>query len=360
MKSSEIRAALENDIRGGRFAKTGKLPSEATLCRRFGVARNTLREALASLQREGLIVKRNGSGSFLTRLAERRTGLIGLVIPDYPRFDFFANLEARIELCARRLNFQVRLVKSPGDDLEDAQGKVMAEARRLVADRAEGVIFRPFMANSMDKGNREIAQVFQEAGTPLVLLDQDMVRPPERSEFDLVAVNNVNAGRRIAGHLFTRGFRRVAFLMGRRGPGSNANWNNRLFGLAGELALRCADEVVRTLRFDPSDTAALSRTMRSPRRPDAIVCGNDESAATLLRSLKSLGYEVPRDVGIVGFDDLECSRLSSPQITTIRQPVDLLASTAFKTLLARIRYPANNPREVFLAAPLVVRESTLR
>ncbi len=356
--SREIRRTLEGDIRGGRFAETGRLPSEAQLCRRFCVARGTVRDALAALQREGLIEKRNGAGSFLTRLADRRTGLIGLVIPDFARFSFFADAMARIGHFAQRLNFQVRLVATDETDSAKALDDMLQKARKLVEDRAEGVIFRPFVAKRGEAGNREIARVFQEAGTPIVLLDQDIVQPPERSEFDLVAVNNVNAGRRIAGHLFARGYRRVAFLMGSRRPGANANWNNRLFGLAGEFALRDAGEVVRTLRFGADDEAALSRTMRSPQRPDAIVCGNDESAVALLKSLKSLGFRVPEDVGIVGFDDLECSRLSSPPITTIRQPVEQIAAMAFKTLLARIRYPANNPRETYLHAPLVIRDST--
>lgn len=360
MTSREIRQTLEGDIRGGRFAGAGKLPSEALLCRRFSVARGTVRDALAALQREGLIEKRNGAGSFLTRLAERRTGLVGLVIPDYGRFSFFADIRARIERLARRLNFQVRMVETGETDLAGALDDIRQKVRGLAADRAEGVIFRPFVASRGEKANREIAGMLQEAGTPLVLLDQDIAQPPERSEFDLVAVNNVSAGRRIAGHLHLRGYRRVAFLMGRRQNGPNANWDSRLFGLAGELALRNVEEVVRTLRFDPRDEAALKRAMRSPRRPDAIVCGNDEEAAALLASLKALGYGVPGDVGVVGFDDLECSRASSPPITTIRQPVEQIAATAFKTLLARIRYPGNDPRETFLPAPLVARESTAR
>ena len=358
MTGKDIRKALEGDIRSGKFTKTGKLPSEAQLCRRFGVARGTVREALAALQREGLIEKRNGAGSFLTRLAERRTGLIGLVIPDYVRFSFFADVKDRIEHLARRLKFNVRLVSTDKTNTADAIDDILPHVRSLVADKAEGVIFRPFVASKDENGNREIASLLQEAGVPLVLLDQDIVQPPERSEFDLVAVNNVNAGRRIAGHLFAHGYRRVAFLMGRRGFDPNANWNNRLFGLAGELALRNADEVVRTLRFRPDNTAALLRAMSSPQRPDAIVCGNDESAVALLASLKSLGFKVPEDIGIVGFDDLECARLSSPQITTIRQPVQQIAEMAFKTLLARIRYPQNSPRETYLQAPLVIRDST--
>ena len=66
----------------GAYSEGGKLPSEAKLSERFGVSRMTLRGALEQLRQQGLIEKRNGAGSFLTKRAYRRSGLIGLVIPD--------------------------------------------------------------------------------------------------------------------------------------------------------------------------------------------------------------------------------------------------------------------------------------
>ena len=349
MKSADIREALLAEIGAGKFAATGRLPSEAALCRRFGAARGTVREALAALVRAGLVAKRNGAGSFLTRMAQNRTGLIGLAIPDYDRYRFFATVRDRIEALAHRAGFDVRLVT--GGDLPQA-------ARRLVSERAEGVIFRPLLARRGATANRAFAERLKSAGIPLVLLDQDIAAPPERSEYDLVAVNNVNAGRRIASHLLARGRRRVAFLMGPRATGPNPNWENRLFGLTGELALRGVNQAVRILRFEPGNAAALRRAMLGPRRPDAIVCGNDENAVALLATLRGAGLRVPDDVALVGFDDLECARFCEVPLTTVRQPAQLIASAAIRMLLARIRNPESSPRETCLPAPLVVRDST--
>ena len=65
-----------------------------------------------------------------------------------------------------------------------------------------------------------------------------------------------------------------------------------------------------------------------------------------------------RGHAVVGFDDMEIARSTTPPLTTVSQPVRKLAATAFKSLLARIRYPNNDPREIFLDAPLVIRGST--
>ena len=77
-----------------------------------------------------------------------------------------------------------------------------------------------------------------------------------------------------------------------------------------------------------------------------------------MKTLVALGMRVPEDVAVVGFDDANFARTSVPPLTTISQPVKLLAKTALKTLLSRIRFPENAPREILLDAPLVVRRST--
>ena len=84
----------------------------------------------------------------------------------------------------------------------------------------------------------------------------------------------------------------------------------------------------------------------------------DEQAAHLMETLAVLGKHAPEDVAVVGFDDIALARSTTPPLTTISQPVKKLASTAFKSLLARIRYPNNDPREILLDAPLVLRQST--
>lgn len=358
MKGREIVERLVKEIMSGTYAKAGRLPSEASLAESFGVSRMTLRAALDELRRQGLIEKRNGTGSFLTKRAYRRSGLIGLVIPDYESFGFFAEIKKEVERHAVRLGYRVALVLTRERGREAIVRDIRRKARELAVNRAEGVIFRPFVAENLAKANREIVRIFHNAEVPVVLVDSDITSPPKRSNCDLVAIDNVGAGRQIAAHLQERGYGRIAFLMENRNPMANANWGDRLFGLAGELALMGCKESVRQLDFGPDDEKALGTLMRSRTRPDAIVCGNDEHAATLVETLKRIDARVPNDVAVVGFDDIDIARDTMPPLTTISQPLKRLAATAFKTLLARIRYPNNDPREILLDAPLVARKST--
>ena len=358
MTGKEIVKRLVKDIMSGAYSEPGKLPSEAMLSKAFGVSRMTLRGALEQLRQQGLIEKRNGAGSFLTKRAYRRSGLVGLVIPDYESYEFFTEIKKETERHAARLGYRVELVFSSERKHESLVRDIRRKVRELAVRRAEGAIFRPFVAEKMVATNNEIVSIFRHAEIPVVLIDSDITRPPNRSSCDLVAVNNVNAGRLIANHLHDCGYGRIAFLTGDGESFANANWSNRLFGLAGELALLGCEEGVRNLGFAPDDERELGRLLRSRTRPDAIVCGNDEQAIRLSETLARLGKRIPDDVAVVGFDDISAASLSVPPLTTISQPVRKLAATAFKTLIARIRHPAGDPREILLDAPLVVRRST--
>ena len=358
MTAKEISSQLIKDIADGMYAEAGRLPSETKLSESFGVSRMTLRVALDKLRQLSLIEKRNGAGSFLTKRAFRSSRLIGLVIPNFGKFSFFAEIKSEIERRAVHVGYRIKLISTQACETEAIVRDIRRKTRQLAIDKAEGIIFRPFISGTLDKANQEIISIFRHVEVPVVLIDSDVARPPKRSDCDLVAIDNIGAGRVIANHLHERGYRHVAFLVENKDPFAIANWGNRFFGLAGELALLGYEDSVRQLKFDPTDERAVQALFRSRRQPDAIVCGNDEKAALLLATLTRIGKHVPNDVAVVGFDDIPLARSTVPPLTTISQPIKKLAATAFKTLLARIRYPNNDPREILLNAPLVVRRST--
>jgi LacI family transcriptional regulator len=358
MKYLDIYQTLKKSISDLEFDPERRIPSEPELCRRFGTARNTVRQALALLQKQGLIETIKGKGTFITKKGERKTGVIGLLIPDFSSASFFSTLKSELENSAEKLGYKIRLETSRQTTGEQMVKNIRMAARKLAVDRVEGVIFRPHLNPEHIEANKEILSIFRHTETPVVLIDSDISPRPERSDCDLVAVDNVSAGRRIAAHLLETGRRHLSFMMSGVEIASNANWENRLFGIAGEVAVRGMDDGVSTLRFTPDDTRSLRALFRSRRRPDAIACGNDRTAAMLVESLKAIGIRVPEDVAVTGFDDESFARSSIPPLTTIRQPAALIAKTAFKTLLARIRYPQNDHKEILLDAPLIIRKSS--
>ena len=92
---------------------------------------------------------------------------------------------------------------------------------------------------------------------------------------------------------------------------------------------------MRLLDFRPDSLPDLKRLYASGFRPDAIVCGNDETAVRLMETLLAMDKRIPQDVAVVGFDDIDLAASFRVPLTTVRQPVRLIAKTVLRTLLAR-------------------------
>jgi len=90
----------------------------------------------------------------------------------------------------------------------------------------------------------------------------------------------------------------------------------------------------------------------------AIVCYNDVSAIGAIRACRDQGFEVPADVSVVGFDDIQGAAFHIPSLTTIRQPLTQMGKVAARILLQRIRGQATFPDVVPIRPELVIREST--
>jgi len=88
---------------------------------------------------------------------------------------------------------------------------------------------------------------------------------------------------------------------------------------------------IRCKKAQPDDAAVIQRFIRR-NKVDAFMCGDDETAAKLMQTLHKLGYSIPRDVLVSGFNDLRVARLLSPALTTLRMNCEAIADAAFERL----------------------------
>jgi LacI family transcriptional regulator len=107
---------------------------------------------------------------------------------------------------------------------------------------------------------------------------------------------------------------------------------------------------------DPADLKFV-RSLTAGKQAEAFICANDHTAAVLMRSLESLCIRVPRDVRVVGFDDVKYATLLSVPLTTIHQPCGDIATIAFRAMIERIAEPGLPTRSLVIPPTLVVRES---
>ena len=356
MAESKYRVLLETlkkEILSGKYGPQQAFPSIRALIRRTGLSKNTVQHAIDELVHRGLISRSQGRGTFVTRSAACRK--IGLLIHGTSYCEIFSPIARAISHLCQENEYALLFADVAHVENRRRVVQVIRQAREYVKEGVAGVIFQPVeMLSDAETVNREILDLFDAAGIPVVLLDSDIAVSPKRSAYDLASVNHFDAGRRLGLYLRETGAKRVAYLMQKnRAPCVQERYLGIRtacagLSLAGEALLAEPDDVVRVRRF--------VRT----KKPDAIACYNDRQAVILIKTLARIGLEVPKDIAIAGFDDVNYATLATPCLTTMHQPCDELAALAFDMLMARMREPSAPIKETFLNAPLVVRDSTRR
>lgn len=351
-KFKQILQDLRAKIESGAFEEGQRLPSENDLGDQYNVSRLTVQRALKELQIDGLVDRRAGSGTYVTRRPQTRGYLFGLLITGLGETEIF---EPMCQGMARAGSAGGHALlwgdtRNPGENPAEHARQL---CRGYIARGVSGVFFAPVEGiPGKDEVNSSIAQMLTRANIPVVLLDRGIFPYPERSRFDLVGIDNRRAGYRMGRYLRECGAQRPGFI-GR--PDSAPTVDARIAGFLEAIEpLGFGSGMV--LRCDPSDTAAVSRFLAA-KRPDGILCANDITAAELMRTLDTLSVAVPSAVRIAGIDDVRYASHLRVPLTTLRQPCQALGAMAVQVMLNRIAQPDAPACDVLIECELIVRES---
>lgn len=309
-----IYQALASDIGTGKYRATGKLPSEAQLVNRFKVSRPTVIRALRDLQADGLVTRRAGAGTFLNKLPAVplspqplpvQSLELGLLIPGVRRAgEIFEVIAGELARLARSAGYMFWWTGGSAEDLDPVTTLSNAEkiCDQFIQRKVAGVFFASFEhMPQCETTNIRLVNRLREAGITVVLLDRDMSPFPLRTDLDLVGIDNFQGGYILAQHLIKLGCRRFGFVAV---PFSAPTVKSRQAG-AREAILEAGLEVPRDFfQVGNPEDPIFVRLVAAGRTKDAIICGNDYTAAVLIRSLHNIGVNVPRGLRVVGFDDV--------------------------------------------------------
>lgn len=194
---------------------------------------------------------------------------------------------------------------------------------------------------------------------PLVVACEDI---PDRN-FHTVVTDNAHAAERATRHLLDLGHRKIGHILG---PETNVVARDRLTGFNSALqkaGMMVTPEWLFHGNFEMgSGFIAAARFASLDDRPTAIFAANDESAIGFLSGLRQHGIECPRDVSVIGFDDLGVAAHYTPPLTTMRQPRETLGRMATEALIDILEQtsPNRGALRIVLNSELIVRESTGR
>jgi LacI family transcriptional regulator len=163
-------------------------------------------------------------------------------------------------------------------------------------------------------------------------------------------------------HLYQLGHRKIAFM---RGGSHSSDADDRwecLMAVARDMKLEVSPELTTMITVRDSTPemgfGPVNDLLNKGADFTAIVCYNDISAIGAIRALKDHGLNVPEDISVVGFDDIESASFHNPSLTTIHQPLYRMGGMAARILLQRIRGQEESNEDAPIKPELVIREST--
>lgn len=277
-------------------------------------------------------------------LRRGRTGVIGLALPELS-LPYFAELADSVMRAADRRGLTVLIEQTGGDP--ERERNVLESPRRQLTD---GLLFSP-----LGLSNESALTV----DFPLVLLGERIFT----NLVDHVTMQNVAAARAATTHLLRVGRRRIIALGSHTDTGvSSASlrvqgyraalaeagiaYDERLIGVSGPWQRSGGVEAMR-------------RILASGLAFDGVFALNDTLALGAIRALRDAGMRVPEDVAVIGFDDTDEARYTSPSLSSVNSGRDEIARTAVDVLQARIDGTAVHPPTLYEASfTVVAREST--
>jgi len=278
-------------------------------------------------------------------LVSGKSRIFGLVVSEITN-PFFPEIVQAFEDIAVQHNYEILLTST----VHNAKRMELA-VRRMIERRVDGVAILTFgMEDSLveDLRFRKVPLVFVDVG-------------PHVPGVSNIRINYQNGIRQAVQHLAELRHARIAFVSGPLHLKSAMARKAAFEGAMQEVGLEVGPEmIVEGDHRMEGGMRALVELAGLPQRPTAILCSNDMTAVGVMREAYECGIVIPRDLSLVGFDDIRLSQFTTPPLTTVQMSQTLLAEYAFQALRreAESRSGGGVGNEYELMTTLVLRRST--
>lgn len=281
---------------------------------------------------------------FARGLVTGRSDMIGLIVSDV-RNPYFAEVARGVEDAALEAGRDVMLCNS---DLNAE--RQMKSVVSLLDKRAEAIIM-----NSVATLSRSDQQQIAAAGVPIVLLN----RPGRETAFSTVCADNEKGGRLAAECLLRNGHRNVINLTG---PRRHANLARRSHAFVKAMSSHRGTSVrtIHAIHTTQGGYGAAAELLQAMEGATAIFTGNDAMAFGVMRAAIEKGVKIPKDVSLIGFDDVELAAMSFPPLTTVHQPKYAVGRAALEIVKELLEFGIATPRHRVVDVKLVERASVAK
>lgn len=271
-------------------------------------------------------------------LITNKTNIIGLVMREIQN-PFYPEILEKFTKGLRTRGYQVLFVYAEKDELQHD------DISQCLEYNVEGLIVTDALLSS------KLVSHFTENNIPVLLFN----RYAKDFSGHVVCCDNYSAGKKIGEYLVEKGHRQFAYIAGDTNTSTS---RDRERGFREALCQKGMETKVEAgnYTYEGGYQAAL-RLLQSDPQLDAIFCANDIIALGAIDAVKSLGLTIPKDVSILGFDDITMASWPPYSLTTWQQPVDEMIEASINVLLGEIAGESEGPVSILLPGKLIERQS---
>lgn len=348
---------IKQDIQKEVFPNGSMLPTEQSLADKYSVSRPTIAKVYNQLQHEGYLVKKKGLGTIVTYKANNKIYTFGLLLPGAGESEIFAIINDQFQKKSEEGEFNCLWEGATASDADIRRNRIETCCDNYIKNNVDGIFFAPLervpRANEI---NIEICKKITEANIPLVLIDRDIIKAPERSEYDVVGIDNFNAGSIMGQHMIDAGCEKIIFFYR---PDSAWSVDMRISGIRNVvLENNLIFDNSNIYCGDPSNIEFVKK-IKFVKGKTGIVCANDSTAAVLMSTLDAIGVKISSDILICGYDNMKYSTHLKCSLTSFEQPCVDITSVSIDLMMRRLKDRKAIPIMANLPGLIIPRESSV-
>lgn len=302
------------------------------------VTRSTREKVMQAVEATGYRPNR-----FAASLRTQKSNNILVIMPDIT-YPVNANIIRAIEAEATQHGYSILL-----GDLQNIENKKHYYADIIQSNQADGIILFTSSLPFSDELINDVKQL------------PPIVNSCEEIDLDVhkVLINNKAAAFKAVQHFIDNGHKKIAAITG---PMSTISSQQRLEGY--KEALRCAnlkpeDKFIKYGDYGAeSGLVHMKCLLSNPDKPTAVFCFSDEIAIGAMHAIKELKMKVPKDISLMGFDDIKYAKFMSPSLSTVKQPLERIGIECVQMLVDLINNKQIIDRTLRLPFELIIRDST--
>lgn len=332
-KYLQVAETLRREIADGLFQDGEKLMTEETLRDRFGVSRQTVRQAIALLEDDGLVDRLRGSGTYVRHGVRKHQGAIRVgVVTTYISDYIFPEIVRGIETVLSESGIVMTLSATYNNPV--AERKIL---ERTIEGQVDGLIIEG-VRTAYEMANADCFRRLAERNIPVLFMNGAYEK---MQNIPFLVMDDYEGGRQAAEVLLERGYRRPAgmfktddlqgrerargLLEGARGQGVEIPEKRMLwFGTEHRLDVMATTE------------GQAFADMLASGEADCVVCYNDTFASAVLQEMEARKIPVPEKLGIISFDNSSYARLARPRLTSFQHPQETFGEAVARKMLRMI------------------------